>query len=81
MTQYIYILMIFSKVSIGLDTDLKLIEAELRLDPVSCMAKAQEINSGATDQDTHLAACMPVLWSDDAEIDPNILQRGDNADG
>lgn len=81
MTQYIYILMIFSKVSIHADTDLKLIEAELRLDPVSCMAKAQEINSGATDQDTHLAACMPVLWSDEAEIDPNILQREDNADG
>ena len=81
MTQYIYILMIFSKVSIGVDTDLKLIEAELRLDPVSCMAKAQEINSGATDQDTHLAACMPVLWSDEEEIDPNILQRDDNADG
>ncbi len=81
MTQYIYILMVFSKVSIGVDTDLKLIEAELRLDPVSCMAKAQEINSGAIDKDTHLAACMPVLWSDEAEIDPNILQREDNADG
>ena len=81
MTQYIYILMIFSKVSIGVDTDLKLIEAELRLDPVSCMAKAQEINSGATDQDTHLAACMPVLWSDEAEIDLDILQREDDADG
>ena len=73
--------MIFSKVSIGVDTDLKLIEAELRLDPVSCMAKAQEINSGATDQDTHLAACMPVLWSDEAEIDLDILQREDDADG
>ena len=81
MTQYIYILMIFSKVSIGVDTDLKLIEAELRLDPVSCMAKAQESNSGATDQDTHLAACMPVLWSDEAEIDLDILQREDDADG
>ena len=81
MTQYIYILMIFSKVSIGVDTDLKLIEAELRLDPVSCMAKAQEINSGATDDSSHVAACMPVLWSDEEQIDPNILQREDNADG
>lgn len=65
MTQYIYILMIFSKVSIGVDTDLKLIEAELRLDPVSCMAKAQEINSGATDDNSTIAACMPVLWNDE----------------
>ena len=81
MTQYIYILMIFSKVSIGADTDLKLIEAELRLDPVSCMAKAQEINSGATDEGSHVGACMPVLWSDEAEFDLDILQREDDADG
>jgi len=75
MTQYIYILMLFSKVSIGSDTDLKLIEAELRLDPVSCMMKAQVINSGATDDNSRLAACMPVLWDDSAEIDPDILEK------
>lgn len=71
MTQYIYILMIFSKVSIGVDTDLKLIEAELRLDPVSCMAKAQEINSGATDDNSTIAACMPVLWNDEQKENVN----------
>ena len=75
MTQYIYILMLFSKVSIGSDTDLKLIEAELRLDPVSCMMKAQVINSGATEDNSRLAACMPVLWDDNAEIDPDILEK------
>ena len=75
MTQYIYILILFSKVSIGAETDLKLIEAELRLDPVSCMMKAQVINSGATEDDSRLAACMPVLWSDDTEIDPEILEK------
>lgn len=66
MTQYIYILMLFSKISIGSETEISLIEAELRLDPVSCMMKAQVINSGATD-DSRLAACMPVLWDDGAE--------------
>jgi len=75
MTQYIYILMLFTKVSIGSESELKLIEAELRLDPVSCMAKAQEINAGATSDDSSLAACMPVLWNDDAEIDPEILEK------
>ena len=75
MTQYIYILMLFTKVSIGSESELKLIEAELRLDPVSCMAKAQEINAGATRDDSSLAACMPVLWNDDAEIDPEILEK------
>ena len=75
MTQYIYILMLFTKVSIGSESELKLIEAELRLDPVSCMMKAQVINSGATEDDSRLAACMPVLWSDDTEIDPEILEK------
>lgn len=75
MTQYIYILMLFTRVSIGSESELKLIEAELRLDPVSCMMKAQVINSGATEEDARLAACMPVLWSDDAEIDPDILEK------
>jgi len=74
-TQYIYILMLFTKVSIGSESELKLMEAELRLDPVSCMAKAQEINAGATDDESSLAACMPVLWSDDTEIDPEILEK------
>lgn len=75
MTQYIYILMLFTRVSIGSESELKLIEAELRLDPVSCMMKAQVINSGATEEDARLAACMPVLWSDDGEIDPDILEK------
>ena len=75
MTQYIYILMLFTRVSIGSESELKLIEAELRLDPVSCMMKAQVINSGATEEDARLAACMPILWSDDAEIDPDILEK------
>ena len=75
MTQYIYILMIFTKVSIGSGSDLQLLEAELRLDPVTCMMKAQVINSGATEEDARLAACMPILWSDDAEIDPDILEK------
>jgi hypothetical protein len=75
MTQYIYILMLFTKVSVGSGSDLQLIEAELRLDPVTCMMKAQVINSGATEEDARLAACMPVLWSDDAEIDPDILEK------
>ena len=75
MTQYIYILMIFTKVSIGSGSDLQLLEAELRLDPVTCMMKAQVINSGATEEDSRLAACMPILWSDDAEIDPDILEK------
>ena len=75
MTQYIYILMLFTRVSIGSESELKLIEAELRLDPVTCMMKAQVINSGATEEDSRLAACMPILWSDDAEIDPDILEK------
>ena len=75
MTQYIYILMIFTKVSVGSGSDLQLLEAELRLDPVTCMMKAQVINSGATEEDASLAACMPILWSDDAEIDPDILEK------
>ena len=75
MTQYIYILMIFTKVSIGSGSDLQLLEAELRLDPVTCMMKAQVINSGATEEDARLAACMPILWSDDAEIDSDILEK------
>ena len=75
MTQYIYILMLFTKTTIGSDSELKLIEAELRLDPVSCMMKAQVINSGATDDNSRLAACMPVLWDDNAEIDPDILEK------
>ena len=75
MTQYIYILMIFTKVSIGSGSDLQLLEAELRLDPVTCMMKAQVINSGATEEDARLAACMPILWSEDAEIDPDILEK------
>lgn len=64
MTQYIYILMMFSKIEVGDGADLKLIEAELRLDPVSCMMKAQEINSGVSDDDMTIAACMPVLWDE-----------------
>ncbi len=68
MTQYIYILMLFSKVSIGTETHISIIEAELRLDPVSCMMKAQEINSGATDE-SKLATCMPILWSDEVDYD------------
>ena len=75
MTQYIYILMIFTKVSVGSGSDLQLLEAELRLDPVTCMMKAQVINSGATEEDARLAACMPILWSDDAEIAPDILEK------
>ena len=75
MTQYIYILMIFTKVSIDSGSDLQLLEAELRLDPVTCMMKAQVINSGATEEDARLAACMPILWSEDAEIDPDILEK------
>ena len=75
MTQYIYILMLFTRVSIGSESELKLIEAELRLDPVSCMMKAQVINSGATEEDARLAACMPILWSDDAEIASDILEK------
>ena len=75
MTQYIYILMIFTKVSVGSGSDLQLLEAELRLDPVTCMMKAQVINSGATEEDARLAACMPILWSDDAEVDPDILEK------
>lgn len=75
MTQYIYILMIFTKVSVGSGSDLQLLEAELRLDPVTCMMKAQVINSGATEEDARLAACMPILWSEDAEIDPDILEK------
>lgn len=75
MTQYIYVLMLFSKVTIGADADLRLIEAELRLDPVTCMSKAQEINSGATDDSHSMAACMPVQWSDDVDIDPEILEK------
>lgn len=68
MTQYIYILMLFSKVSIGTETQISIIEAELRLDPVSCMHKAQEINTGATD-DSRLATCMPILWSDEVDYE------------
>ena len=75
MTQYIYILMIFTKVSIDSGSDLQLLEAELRLDPVTCMMKAQVINSGATEEDARLAACMPILWSEDAEIDSDILEK------
>ena len=75
MIQYIYILMIFSDVTFGADSDLKLTEAELRLDPVSCMMKAQEINSKATGADSTYAACLPVVWSFEEEIDPNILNR------
>jgi len=75
MTQYIYVLILFSRVTIGTEADLKLIEAELRLDPVTCMSKAQEINSGATDDSQSMAACMPILWSDSEEIDPDILEK------
>lgn len=77
MTQYIYILMLFSNVTFGTESDLKLIEAELKLDPVSCMMKAQEINSEATNADSRYAACLPVVWSFEQEIDPNILERTD----
>lgn len=69
MTQYIYILMLFTKVSIGSEGEIKLIEAEMRLDPVSCMAKAQVINSGATEKTSKVAACMPILWSDEIDYD------------
>lgn len=75
MTQYIYVLMIFSKVTIGADADLRLIEAELRLDPITCMAKAQDINAGATDDGYSMAACMPILWDDDVDITPEILEK------
>ena len=75
MTQYIYILMLFTKTTIGSEQNIELIEAELRLDPVSCMMKAQVINSGATDDNSRLAACMPILWDDSAEIDPDILEK------
>ena len=75
MTQYIYVLILFSSVAIGTETDLQLIEAELRLDPVSCMAKAQEINSNTNNDNQTIAACMPVLWSDSKEIDPQILEK------
>ena len=75
MTQYIYILMLFAKTAIGSQQNIELIEAELRLDPVSCMMKAQVINSGATDDNSRLAACMPILWDDSAEIDPDILEK------
>jgi hypothetical protein len=75
MTQYIYVLMLFSRVTIGTEADLKLIEAELRLDPITCMAKAQDINSGATDDNHSMAACMPILWDDDVDIDPEILEK------
>lgn len=63
MTQYIYILMLFTKVS----GELELVEAELRLDPVTCMMKAQVINSGAGDESARIAACMPVLWGEDSD--------------
>ena len=75
MTQYIYILMIFTKVSVGSGSDLQLLEAELRLDPVTCMMKAQVINSGATEEDARLAACMPILWSAAAEVAPDMLEK------
>jgi hypothetical protein len=74
MTEYVYVLMLFSKMTINSGQDLNLIEAELRLDPVSCMMQAQVINSGATEDDARIAACMPVLWSDD-EIDPQIIEK------
>jgi hypothetical protein len=63
MTQYIYILMLFTKVS----GELELVEAELRLDPVTCMMRAQVINSGAEDESARIAACMPVLWGEDSD--------------
>lgn len=75
MTQYIYILMLFSNMTFGTESDLKLIEAELKLDPVSCMMKAQEINSEATNADSRYAACLPIVWSFEENIDPNILSR------
>ena len=81
MTQYIYILMLFSNVTFGTESDLKLIEAELKLDPLSCMTKAQEINSEATNADSRYAACLPVVWSFEEDIDPNILSREDNING
>jgi len=74
MAEYVYVLMLFSKMTINSGQDLTLIEAELRLDPVSCMMQAQVINSGATEDDARIAACMPVLWSDD-EIDPQIIEK------
>jgi len=75
MTQYIYVLMLFSKVTIGAEADLRLIEAELRLDPITCMAKAQEINSGYVDDDYRMAACMPILWDDYVGITPETLEK------
>ncbi len=75
MTQYIYVLILFSRVTIGTEADLKLIEAELRLDPVTCMAKAQEINSGSTNDNHSMAACMPIIWDDDVDISPEILEK------
>ena len=75
MTQYIYVLMLFTRVSVGAEGELNLLEAELRLDPVSCMMKAQVINSGATEDNARVAACMPVLWSGEPEIDPDILEK------
>jgi hypothetical protein len=74
MTEYVYVLMLFSKMTINSGQDLNLIEAELRLDPVSCMMQAQVINSGATEDDARIAACMPVLWLDD-RIDPEIIEK------
>tara|TARA_R100001463_G_scaffold51653_1_gene102351 strand:+ start:1351 stop:1557 length:207 start_codon:yes stop_codon:yes gene_type:complete len=67
--------MIFSKVTIGADADLRLIEAELRLDPVTCMSKAQDINAGSIDDSHSMAACMPILWDDDVNITPEILEK------
>ena len=75
MTQYIYVLMLFSRVTIGTEADLKLIEAELRLDPATCMVKAQDINAGVTDDNHSMAACMPILWDDDVDITPEILEK------
>jgi len=77
MTQYIYILVLFSGVTFSAESEMMLMEAELRLDAVSCMIKAQEINSKATDVDSTYAACFPVVWSFEEDIDPNILNRED----
>ena len=55
--------MLFTKVS----GELELVEAELRLDPVTCMMNAQVINSGAEDESARIAACMPVLWGEDSD--------------
>ena len=74
MAEYVYVLMLFSKMTINSGQDLNLIEAELRLDPVSCMMQAQVINSGATEDDARIAACMNVLWSDN-EIDTKIIEK------